>query len=611
MPELLTRENVEQALTAAVPGRMPQQLVDYWTRGEGAAKIRWGTDGSFDRCVRALRRYFPKDPKGLCARLHKRATGEWPAEKGVQSAVEDVVTAHAGTETQAEIDAYAVELDADDPYAASLVPMKTVWRTKTPIAPYGVLTGDRRRFSAGGLTNRDLPLPFMWQEANEAEHGKAVVVGRILGLDHRDDGTYAHGDFLNEETFPDVTKAKELMRNKVIGPSVDLDDVTYEYRNEDGTAFDDEAYMEAVAKGQQPARPVFEVTAGRISGATLVNIPAFANLQIEMEEVPDEDGVLAALDAELAECEDCLEAAALAASGYVGPPLSAFSQAELDGPTPLTITDDGRVFGHLATWSTCHVGFPGACVTPPSSPTKYAYFHTGEVQCDDGTRVPVGRLMIGAKHANLSLGFKASAQHYDDTGRVAALVRAYEDDHGIALFGVLVGDLDDQTRAQFAALPLSGDWRRVGGNLELVAAISVPVPGFPVARVTQPELFREPEQAALVAAGMFHSPRAQAVDEPAQVVHVDLPAGQTFNGSGGVSMTADDDGNVTFTWTVAKGSEQFAQLVQPSTAPDNARALGPNATEALTTEFDAALAEVFGMMDEERQRLLAQIGLGG
>lgn len=57
----------------------------YWTRGEGAAKIRWGTSGSFDRCVRHLRKYFPQDPKGLCANLHKEATGEWPAEKPIPS----------------------------------------------------------------------------------------------------------------------------------------------------------------------------------------------------------------------------------------------------------------------------------------------------------------------------------------------------------------------------------------------------------------------------------------------------------------------------------------------------------------------------------------------
>lgn len=59
-------------------------LRNYWVRGEGAAKIRWGTDGSFARCVRHLGKHV-KNPQGLCAEYHKAATGEWPAEKGVES----------------------------------------------------------------------------------------------------------------------------------------------------------------------------------------------------------------------------------------------------------------------------------------------------------------------------------------------------------------------------------------------------------------------------------------------------------------------------------------------------------------------------------------------
>lgn len=59
-----------------------EDLKQYWTTGKGAAKIRWGTDGSFRRCRRLLRKYFPKNPEGLCANLHKRATGQWPTEGG-------------------------------------------------------------------------------------------------------------------------------------------------------------------------------------------------------------------------------------------------------------------------------------------------------------------------------------------------------------------------------------------------------------------------------------------------------------------------------------------------------------------------------------------------
>jgi hypothetical protein len=70
-----------------IPGPGGHDLLKYWTRGPGAIKIRWGTDGSFDRCVRNLGKYV-RNPQGLCAEYHKAATGEWPAEKGVPSSGE-------------------------------------------------------------------------------------------------------------------------------------------------------------------------------------------------------------------------------------------------------------------------------------------------------------------------------------------------------------------------------------------------------------------------------------------------------------------------------------------------------------------------------------------
>lgn len=55
------------------------QLREYWVRGEGAVKIRWGTDGDFDRCVRQLGRYV-RDPEGLCNRYHQAAVGAPPGK---------------------------------------------------------------------------------------------------------------------------------------------------------------------------------------------------------------------------------------------------------------------------------------------------------------------------------------------------------------------------------------------------------------------------------------------------------------------------------------------------------------------------------------------------
>ncbi len=55
-----------------------QTLRDYWTRGEGAAKIAWGAPGDFDRCVAEVGKYMD-DPKGYCAERHHEALGIWPA----------------------------------------------------------------------------------------------------------------------------------------------------------------------------------------------------------------------------------------------------------------------------------------------------------------------------------------------------------------------------------------------------------------------------------------------------------------------------------------------------------------------------------------------------
>jgi HK97 family phage prohead protease len=54
-------------------------LKTYWTKGKGAPKIGWGTDGDFARCEAELGKYVPaKELKGYCANLHVLATGARP-----------------------------------------------------------------------------------------------------------------------------------------------------------------------------------------------------------------------------------------------------------------------------------------------------------------------------------------------------------------------------------------------------------------------------------------------------------------------------------------------------------------------------------------------------
>lgn len=84
MSAALAKKQAAQAgLTAdAVPHTMmPPALLKYWVRGRGAAKVRWGEPGDYNRCRRELSRYVhPEQIDGLCAELHKLATGLWTSE---------------------------------------------------------------------------------------------------------------------------------------------------------------------------------------------------------------------------------------------------------------------------------------------------------------------------------------------------------------------------------------------------------------------------------------------------------------------------------------------------------------------------------------------------
>lgn len=58
-----------------------QRLMEYWSHGKGALKIRWGTGGDYDRCLKELGEHVrPEMLHGLCANLHHRATGTWPGK---------------------------------------------------------------------------------------------------------------------------------------------------------------------------------------------------------------------------------------------------------------------------------------------------------------------------------------------------------------------------------------------------------------------------------------------------------------------------------------------------------------------------------------------------
>lgn len=166
---------------------------------------------------------------------------------------------------------------------------------------------------------------------------------------------------------------------------------------------------------------------------------------------------------------------------------------------PMTITEDGQVFGHIAGWKTCHNNWANQCVTAPHSPSDYAHYRLGEVLTDKGT-VPVGSLTIGGGHAGPNLSMRAARQHYDDASAAFADVTVGEDEFGIWFAGWIRPGTSNEMVHAARASKLSGDWRKSPYGLDMIAALAVNTPGFTLPRIAAGVIGGE--QMSLVAAGV-------------------------------------------------------------------------------------------------------------
>lgn len=387
-----------------------------------------------------------------------------------------------------------------------------------PIGMEGVLTGDGRFIEPNALRWSDLPNPFRAVMSDVGGHDGAQIAGSILTIERRDGGViWASGDF---DMASEVGREAQRLAHegRMTGVSMDLDDVTFEVRLAADVVAEVEAQMqsadEAMEDGESPevfpektpsgeavvykGSPDDEIQAtldARIRAATLCAIPAFAEARISTtDQAPS---ALAPVD-DTGEVEDV---DALVASAIpMEPPARWFSDPGLTAPTALTITDEGRIYGHIAVWGTCHIGYQSQCVQPPHSASGYSLFRTGSIRTADGTDVSVGHITMNTGHANPRAKASGAIAHYDDTGMVVADIATGEDGVGIWCAGALRPGTSTEDIRALRSAPLSGDWRTVRGNLELVAVLAVNTPGFPVPRAQG--LVASGEMLTLVAGGL-------------------------------------------------------------------------------------------------------------
>lgn len=375
------------------------------------------------------------------------------------------------------------------------------WRG--PLTVEGIETGDGREFDAGALTWADLPLPLRWNKEDShggEPHTVAVNVGRIDKI-WREDSGLIMGEGLLDLSDEDGRRVHAKIEGKFLrGVSVDVDsvkdaDMELIYATPDPDGEDEQDPFAQLFAA--PEKVVFH--GGRIRAATLVDIPAFAEAYIALL---GEDGAIVAGGEPIG----ALRASFGVRTRTTGvetperPPADWFGNPDLSVPTGITVTPEGRVYGHAALWGTCHIGQAGLCVTPPRE-DSHPYFMTGNVWTEDGGSASVGQITVGTSHAGINLGYRQASDHYDNTGAAVADVTVGNDSHGIWVAGAIrPGASPERIHELRAAGQVSGDWRRIGGQLRLVGLLAVNVPGFPVPKLST--TYANGQQLALVAAGI-------------------------------------------------------------------------------------------------------------
>jgi hypothetical protein len=254
---------------------------------------------------------------------------------------------------------------------------------------------------------------------------------------------------------------------------------------------------------------LMRATEVELMGATIVPFSAFAQCTI-VDLRPDEQ-----------EATDSLAASAAPIPVF---PAKAF---RLPGGHTcdygITVEDDRRIHGYpAASWTTCHIGYPNECKTPPHSYTNYSAFVQGTLPLDDGTKVRVGQLTLKGGHAPRHLTAQQAMAHYDDTDSAFADVAIGEDEYGMWIAGLIKDDITPAQVRTAMASGFSGDWRPIAGQLELIALSAVNTRGF------RPKAHQYEDALGMVASLIIDMPNIEPSYEDSVVERIAASIGRSF-----------------------------------------------------------------------------------
>lgn len=438
--------------------------------------------------------------------------GEFAVVKDADNELEGCHATRAEAEAQ-QAALYASEAENVD---AAADPAALGGRNTVPwsgvLVVEGVPTGDGRQFATGSLTwpevgettSLEIPLGWMYERAHGGmSTDKVALVGRIDTITRN--GNELHGTGLIDLDSHWGREVARLMGTRedpgfLAGVSIDADDpadprgLNIEYVFPDSCELEEapedddlpgESDEDTIAAEMACMVPELEIYhSGRIRAATLVDIPAYVEARLYLDEpVPEGTPVEA----------DAVSMPVVASSFTMEipdlPPAEWFDEPR-DEPEigAITVTDEGRIFGYLAPKHVAHRGIRDKRVTVPMGNVDYGIWMNRVTIADDGrggfARLATGPITMDCGHASASPRVVGAArrEHYDNSCSIVATVRVGENSRGVWISGAVLPDITPDQVRRMMACQLSGDWgphREKPGKRELAGALLVPVPGFP------------------------------------------------------------------------------------------------------------------------------------
>lgn len=418
------------------------------------------------------------------------------------------------TASTSSVGAYGTVGDIRD-YDSTTVEIPSYASWEGVLTLEGVESGDGRLFALGSLDWDTPPIPLMYQPANIGGHNGSVLVGQITNVARKSNQLYGWGIIDLKARYNGEEIGKEVYRlmseEFLNGVSVDVDKVK--------DADVEQIFGTAVGEKTQFGKPVMTIFhRGRVRGATLVAFPAFTEAKVYLTgDVLTASAVgliltsadLSAEDLD-ADCGCALPAAesahtdasngVITASGHTIT-IPDLPKAEwFNEPTDValsgafTITDQGRVYGLLAPANTTHRAVK---TKVPVHNVDYSRFMGRETIVEGGGRVVTGVITMNCGHApTQNYGtLENRIDHYDNSCSVVADVRiGHTADGSVWIAGALKHFVSAEQVSTMMSCTLSGDWQPHPdrpGVREFIAALLVPVPGFPMARTAASVVYED------------------------------------------------------------------------------------------------------------------------